>query len=732
MRRRGRRRRIARRALAALLLLAAASRARADGINILIQPEFALTHETTTLAGQTTFTNTTEFGQLYRLDVDRHLFPFLDLNFGGVFRMVDDWVTANTGSTQSQDTSGNGYVTLALGSELLGGSIGYQRVMDANGVVLATAATNVADTYFATFSWRPIDLPSFNLRLDHQDTYDSQKTQHNTTAEDVIFNAAYRGISGLNLLYTLQWTDSIDHIHLVDTSTVTQTGQAIYNDFWFGGLTNVYASGLVSSNFSNTSAQGIGGTVSTQQFPTAGLSIVEALPQTPQMVTLNPNPLLIDGVTNVSANIDIGYGPYLAGDKNYRDMGVQFPNAITPVNTFWVYVNQTLPAQVSGAFTWTAYQSTDNVNWTQVNLAGAVVFNTLMNRFEIPINPTQAIYLKLVTTPLPTSVTTDHAFQDIFITEIQVYNVVPAASVVGSSSFLTETLNATARTRILDVPSLFWDFATYVNHSSQVSVTTWSIANALSLSQKLTQALNLQARVARLDQNFGTGVQGQFQWSAGLTAAPIPTFTSSLTYNGIWGRDQIGTFQQEAVYLFNNAALYTGLNLLLNAGYAANLGDTGRLTETTSANIGLSAIPNRTLTLTLSYQYQYVTQSGGPTPPSNSSYGNATAAFTWTPVPAFFFSGSVSRIMQPVNPTTLLTGSASFSPFQGGALLLRASYNETLDTFNQVDQRIFSAGLRYVIRTGWFIDAGYTYQESYAPQTVQNQDTFQAQLTIIL
>ena len=712
--------------------MAAASRARADGINILIQPEFAVTRETSTVAGQTTFTNTTEFGQLYRLDVDRHLFPFLDLNFGGVFRMVNDWTTANTGATESQDTSGNGYVNLALGSELLGGSIGYQRVMDANGIVLATAPTNVADTYFATFSWRPIDLPSFNLRLDRQDTYDSEKTQHNSTAQDVLFSTVYRGLDALTLQYTLQWSESLDHIHLVDTSTLNQTGQAIYNDRWFGGQTNVYASALVSGVISNTSAQGIGGTVSTQQFPTAGLSLVEAFPQTPQMDTLSPNPLLIDGVTNVSANIDIGFGPSLAGDKNYRDVGVQFANAITPVNTVWIYVNQTLPAQVSEAFTWTAYQSSDNINWTQVNLAGPIVFNTLMNRFEIPINQTQAIYLKLVTTPLPTSVTTERAYLDIFVTEIQVYNVVPASSVQGTTTFATETLNATARTRILDLPSLFWDFATYVNHSSQVSVTTWSIANALSLSQKLTQALNLQARVARLDENFGTGEQGQFQWSGSLTAAPIPTFTSSLTYNGIWGKDQLGTVQQEAVYLFNNAALYTGLNLLLNAGYAANIGDTGRVTDTTSANIGLSAVPHRTLTFNLSYQYQYVTQSGGPVPPSAASYGNATAAFTWTPVPALFLSGSVSRIMQPVNPTTLVTGSASFSPFQGGALLLRASYNETLDTFNQIDQRTLSPSLRYVIRAGWFLDASYTLQDSYAPQTVQKQDTFQAQLTLLL
>jgi len=727
-----RRREVACRTLAVLWLLAAAAVARADGLNLLLQPEFAVSHMSTTAAGLTTFTNTTEFGQLYRLDFDKHIYPYLDLSLGGTFHQIYDWTTSNTGYVESVDTSGNAYITLALGSELLGGSLGYQRVMDAPGLVLSMAPTNVADNYFATFSWRPIDYPSINLRLDRQNTYDSQRTQHDNTTDDILFNVSYRGIDALNLLYSLRWTNSVDHLHDVENSVLSNTAQAIYNDRWFGNRTNVYVSGLLSTATSKTLVQGVGGTVSTQRFPIAGLSLVEAFPATPQLDTLTPNPLLIDGITNVSANIDIGYGPSLIGDKNYRDVGVQFADAVTPVNTFWVYVNQVLPQQVYEAFTWVAYQSSDNLNWTPVAPTGPVVFNTLFNRFEIPIAQTQALYLKVVTTPLPASVTQDPLYRDIFVTEIQVYQIVPAASVQGTLTLTSETANATARTLVLDLPSLFWDLAAYLNRSSQSPVTIWSLINSLSLAQKLTPALGLQARVARLDQNFGLGLQSQFQWSASLTASPFPTLTSALTYNGIWGHDQIGIVSQESVYLFNNAALYDGLSLLVNGGYSVNHGDTGRVTTTSSANLGLTAVPHRSLTLSVTYTLQYVVQSGGPIAPSSGGQGNLTGSIIWTPFPALFFSGSVSRIMQPVNPTTLATVNASFSPFAGGDLLLRFSYNETLDTFNQVDQRTIVPSLRYTIRPGWFLDAGYTIQETRAPQSTQKQNVFQLQLTILL
>ena len=47
------------------------------------------------------------------------------------------------------------------------------------------------------------------------------------------------------------------------------------------------------------------GTVSLQQHPVAGLSLIEVIADQPTRDTLLPNPALIDGNTTVSANVDL-------------------------------------------------------------------------------------------------------------------------------------------------------------------------------------------------------------------------------------------------------------------------------------------------------------------------------------------------------------------------------------------------------------------------------------------
>jgi hypothetical protein len=61
------------------------------------------------------------------------------------------------------------------------------------------------------------------------------------------------------------------------------------------------------------------GIVFAQQFPTQGLSAIEPLPN-PEQVALKPNPALIDGVTDVGAGLDVGFGRTLAGDNKLRDI----------------------------------------------------------------------------------------------------------------------------------------------------------------------------------------------------------------------------------------------------------------------------------------------------------------------------------------------------------------------------------------------------------------------------
>jgi hypothetical protein len=164
------------------------------------------------------------------------------------------------------------------------------------------------------------------------------------------------------------------------------------------------------------------------QQPVAGLSTVESFPETPLHVTLGPNPALVDGDVWTSAGVNLGTAagvPPIA----YRDMGAQLRDVVTPVALIHVHADKAVPPELAAQLVWDAYRSDDNVDWTPVELAGAVVFDPADFAFEIRIRQTLARYLKVVTRPLPAAASSDPLYREIFVTELQFFDPVPVATV---------------------------------------------------------------------------------------------------------------------------------------------------------------------------------------------------------------------------------------------------------------------------------------------------------------
>src|SRR5262249_29733149 len=130
-----------------------------------------------------------------------------------------------------------------------------------------------------------------------------------------------------------------------------------------------------------------------------------------------------------STNINIGYGPTLSGDANFRDMAVQFADEITTVNALYLWVDKRLPPAIAQTYTFAIWKSSDNANWVPVQLSTAnpPFLSDLYNRFEISFADTQARYVKVVVAPLNRIVTSDPTYQDIFVTELQPYHVVQSS-----------------------------------------------------------------------------------------------------------------------------------------------------------------------------------------------------------------------------------------------------------------------------------------------------------------
>jgi hypothetical protein len=702
-------RRAARIALAFLVATAAAD-GRADTWSLLLEPRFQWLDQTTTdQAGATNRSEQYALGQRYALTLSKSLYPTFTINAGGAFEDDRGWLTTNGTRSRTDAWRSDGYGRLALGGSVLNGSAGYERSDEAQRTFgIPASPREVNEVWSGRLLWNPADLPSLFLQLTRTHLYDASRLVTDQTTADALLSARYRGIPAVDLEYSLRYTNPVDRISETETTAVVQALHATWNDKLFNGRTLAYVSANALQRTTTTVSTGAAGTVSTQQFPVAGYSLVEAFPATPELDTLVLNPALVNGDLTGTASLNIGFG-VPAGDTANRDIGAQFQDVLTRVNRVHVWVNKTLPPQVSSAYAWAAYQSDDNVHWTPVPLAGPVVFADFQNRFEIPIADVQARFVKVIVRPLAPAVTVDPRYSEVLVTEIQFFLVVPAAQVVGRATDDVESVSATAQTRILSVPSVSWDLGIFTSRSARAARPTYSILNGLSLAHVFDPVWSVSARVQRQDVDSGAGHVGGFQWNGGIAAKPLPTLRHGFVYAGSWSETPRGTTLSQSVNLVNHADLYRGASLQATGTAADSTGDTGQNTKSVNVSASASLAPNTMVSSSATYLYGHTWQSAPGFPSTQSIDERILASLSLAPVQALFLSGSVTRVIHGARPTTLASGTAALSPFPGGALQIRIAYTESVDTAADAKVRTFVPGLHWNVRPGVILDASYSW-----------------------
>ncbi len=81
---------------------------------------------------------------------------------------------------------------------------------------------------------------------------------------------------------------------------------------------------------------------------------------------------------------------------------------------------------------------------------------------------------------------------------------------------------------------------------------------------------------------------------------------------------------------------------------------------------------------------------------------------------------------------TLWSFGGAVSPFPGGDLQLRYSWNETYDAAARARTRTHGPVARWNIRAGWYLNAGYSLRETDTPAVTEDTRTFNANLLITL
>lgn len=720
--------------LSAALLAAAlaAGPARALDLSAQVQPGYTNTTLTTTdETGQEHRSDSEVWQQRYRLGLDGAILPQLTLNLGGLL----DWRLGTNRDDgverRLDDKRWVGYARLRVGSTILGGGLDYDRrdeTAKSTSAGIWSGTRIVSDNYGANISWKPAELPTLDLQLHRQNGYDWARKVIDRTSDDAVVATRYRPVSELDLGLTFRAAQTEDRLSLLRTRDLTQSLVATYVDTYLGGRASAYVGYNASGRVSTTSVGAGGATVPTVQLPAAGLSIVEVFPAIATQVTLNPNAALIDGDFTASAGVNLGFSASAGGQRQFRDLGAQFPNVITPVNEVYVWVDRQLSPEVAASFTWEAYRSDDNVTWTPIAITGAVQFGLLQNRFEIPVERTEARYLKVVTRPMPATLTADPQYSEIFVTEVQFLLLVPAEQARGRTSSFAGSLNANGRLSLVPSVGLTYDVSSFITHDDSRRV-TWSITNGLSASRQLRRTLRLSGRVERTDNDAGAGHESSNRWGGGLFASPLPTVSVAVTYSGIFSQTKRGDALNQNLGMVGRAELYEGVSLGVNATQGLGINESHQTIQSTTGSAGLTLVPNRYFTASGGTSFNLSSQRGGNLPGRTDRRVALDASASFTPFPALALAGGVSRFLSKGLPAqTLANFSASLSPFPGGALALRYNYLETVDT--AADQRTRSHGpsLRWNVRSGWFFDSAYTFQDTWAPAQRTTGRSFNATL----
>jgi hypothetical protein len=467
-----------------------------------------------------------------------------------------------------------------------------------------------------------------------------------------------------------------------------------------------------------------------QQLPFEGLSLVEAAVDVPERVTLIPNRALIDGDLETSAGLDVGFGVRLGGDARARDAGVQFADPHTPVNVVHVHVDRALPPEVWGTLRWRAFTSDDNVTWTEVAVdAAGIRFGDFENRIELPIARVEARYVKVVTTPLLPGVTTDPAFASILLTELRLYLRQQAAEVVGRRSETGGSLSATVRALLERSYALTYDGGFFVQHGNDNG---WNLMNGLSAGHRLGETSAWSARVDRTDSGGDVPHSAVTRASASLSSDPLPTLGGALATSAQLTENEAGTGWAVSSSAVARADLYEGVSLSANAGVGYGENERTQRTRFASVATTASVTPHPTATFSGSYFHSAALTEGPGATGLWDRRWRAEGSALLSPFPALSVSASIAHSREAGRPATLASFAVNASPFQGGDLVMRFGYVETIDTGIDSRSRQWGPGLRLNIRPGSNLDLAYTVQTTRSRPVDTDSSGFFANLVITL
>jgi hypothetical protein len=657
---------------------------------------------TTSSTGAVTRTESTNFYPSLNLSFDALVYSNLRLNAGGEFELNYSSPRGEGSAPSSTLTRSRPFVLLRSTNPVFSPGIGYfrreerARTAGQNGVKL------VNEEYAGYLGWMIDRGPRSDFQYLKTNTFDDARALQNLgrTFSSLLSNYTFKGFGAR---YRGSYTNTDDAIKGVQSRQVSNGGRLSYSDSFIRKRLLWNATYDVNHVDISTVANGNGGELELPLIPSAGLSSVS---DTPLVGSLPQNAQLIDGNLTAGAGIDLGV-PAQATDSQPRHIGIELPN-LAQVNRILVWVDRQLPVDVANSFSWEVYSSADNLVWRLEATVPIAPFGAFENRFQIDFNGVTSRYIKVVTRPLSVTVPESSRFPDILVTEVQPFLLQTAGAGRSSLARTSHVFNTDVRLRILTVPALFYEGFYLYNKSDALGRRTETLSNGMSVTHSFSRVFSAFGRIAR---EQGTEPQGHAVstvTNATLTVDPVPTFRSSLLYNG---RDELVAgipYTRHGIFVQNTAQIYRGVDLQGGFGWSYVTRLPGESSRDRIVNLNTTITPREHVSLTASYEASVSSRSGDFAALPESSRKRGYVAVVLNPLRTLQVSiGEEVYAVTGARTRLTLDAGLNWSPMPDGALQFVIAFNEARRDLEFGSERNALASVRWNLSRRSYVDLSF-------------------------
>ncbi|MBN1957138.1 MAG: hypothetical protein JW773_02950 [Desulfuromonadales bacterium] len=640
------------------------------------------------------------FSQLYNLDIQKEIFPTLNLNFGSLFDQESsrtDRTASTTGDSESRSTAIRPFFDLQFSTALLRASTSYRKSELKESDSTAATERNFSEEYGAHLSWKPVALPELELDFTRTEIYDEPLTNEQRVDSYQLRSRYNYGFYRFTYNHTTTdaWSSAVTEDPLNPRNEGKNlnhydSGSVRFNRTYHDGKVNVSSSLRASRQQANFSGD------ADRIAPTSAGGSLIGRANDPSPISSDPE----DNFTLSSVDLLVDALPV-----EQPSFGLDFGTR-TDVDRLFIYFDDLGDAR-SSDFSWQVYaRDRDTDNWSQIAPVQDTT-NLGEKRFELSFPSLSTRYIKIVTTQLaPPAV---NSGEDLIPQRVEGWRTLPA-----NTSEFTQTdwtTDLAVNWRHTDKTSTGYDFLYREQQTEPFDERKTQLSYGARISHEFNDIFlgNMRLQRSELRERDENPVISHI-YSASLAARYLETFDQSLTYSFSHENDEDSqTSIANAVFLRSNLDLYQGWSLFLDNGYSwQNPGD-GASSNTTFLRLGSNINPNRWLNTTFSYGVSWKEVTGEPS--SQEQDGRLvvsivpTRSISLTAELAFRDDSGATE-----DSTSEQRYSLNWSPFRDGTLLFTLGFGKYQDSEDE-EITSLSPALRWQINRKTLLSLEYTRSE---------------------